>query len=210
MRLTFFDFRQAVADPTYGVQARPGFPTASSVLRAAVRTYHVEGYESAQRRLDQGFSNYFSRPGSPAGMARVARANFDAYVKLDGQDGRPAFDFAVRTVLDFGSDELAVILDVLLLDDNGYVGRMILWGDMPPMSRSQLELLATPVILAMRQTLGRDRVVGVEVWEIRTERITVIPNDKADAREALLGEVVQRLSLSEVKSRPEDGTPTLW
>jgi hypothetical protein len=62
----------------------------------------------------------------------------------------------------------------------------------------------------MRQALGSDRVVGVEVWEIRTEKVTVISNDKADAHEANIREVFQRMSLGETEEPPESTRPTLW
>jgi hypothetical protein len=211
MRVTFFDFRQAVADPTYRPSTnRSPFPNPGTVLRAAVKTYHEEGYEAAQRRLDKGFGGYFSREGSPAGMARVARANFDVYVKLDGLDGRPVFDTGVRRVLNFGADELVVTLDVLLLDPDGYVGRIVLWGEVPPMSHAQLELFATPAILAMRQSLGRDRVVAIEIWEIRTETVTRIGNERADAREMEVRGMLQRFSAAEGEGGPQGREGTLW
>lgn len=198
MRVTFFDFRQGVADPKYQVpRDRPPIPNPGSVLRGSIKAYHVEGYEAAQRRLDRGFSKYFARAGPPAGMARVARANFDVYVKLDSLDGRPVFDIGRRWILDIGPDELVVTVDVLLLDPGGYVGRLVFWGNLPPLSASQLELVATPAILAMRQALGSDRVVGVEIWEVRTEKVTVISSEQADANRHRVNELVERLSSTE-------------
>ena len=54
-----------------------------------------------------------------------------------------------------------------MLDDEGYVGRHLLW-DIPVPTPDETALLAAPIVVAMQAELGADRVVGVEIWHLRS------------------------------------------
>jgi hypothetical protein len=111
MRLTSYDLRQAIVDPDYRrpLQRQP-FPTTTSSLRAAVATYHLQGLEAAQKKLNVGLSGYFAQPGAPSAKARIAQRNLDTYIDLASQDTREAFDTGLGVELDFGSHQLLVTL----------------------------------------------------------------------------------------------------
>ena len=202
MRLTSYDLRRAIVDPDYRrpLQRRP-FPTTTSPLRAAVAAYHREGAEAAQKQLNVGLSGYFAQPGAPSVKARMAQVNLDTYINLATQDTREAFDTGVGVDLDFGAHQLFVTLDVLLFDASGYAGRLLLWGDdANSMTLENLELLATTGILAMRQELGEDRIVGVDVWKIRSRSNASVPNARAEVYSGELQNIVTRLALTSAPS----------
>jgi hypothetical protein len=184
MRITLYHLRQGLLDSDYNphyAAGRGGYPTTTSALSAAVRLYHAEGLEAAQKQLNIGLSGYFARQGSPTGKARVAHENFDRYVALAERDEREVFGTNYRMDLSIRQHELSVQADVLLFDPDGYAGRVLLWGaDAQSLTLTQLQLLATPVILAMQEELSEDRVVGTDIWQIRSEQITTINAEQTD------------------------------
>jgi hypothetical protein len=195
MTITLYELRQGLLDSDYDPYRSKGqvkFPTTTSSLGAAVRLYHTEGLEAAQKQLNIGLSGYFAQQGSPTGKARTAHKNFDRYVALAERDDREVFGTNVRMNISIHQHEFSVQADVLLLDPDGYVGRVLLWGaDASSLTLTQLELLATPVILALREELGHDRIVGIDMWQIRSERIVTISAEQADAN---LGQLVSMLN----------------
>lgn len=84
---------------------------------------------------------------------------------------------------------MGVSLDVVLLDPNGYVGRYLLW-DTPPLTQQDAEVLAAPVVLALRQELGADRVAGVEVWHLRSGTQIFVDTQAALGRVAEVERIV--------------------
>jgi hypothetical protein len=184
MRITLYHLRQGLLDSDYNpyrAVRRGGYPTTTSTLSAAVRVYHTEGLEAAQKQLNIGLSGYFARQGSPTGKARVAHENFERYVALAERDEREVFGTNVRMDLFVREHDLSVQADVLLFDPGGYAGRVLLWGaDAQSLTSTQLRLLATPIIVAMQEELGQERVVGTDIWQIRSEQITTIDAEQAD------------------------------
>ena len=90
-----------------------------------------------------------------------------------------------RLTFQIGRNTIGVSLDVVLLDPDGYVGRYLLW-DKPELSQNDAEILAAPVVGALQQELGADRVVGAEIWHLRSDRRIFVDTGTALAR---LGEI---------------------
>jgi hypothetical protein len=142
-------------------------PTATS----AVRRFHRDGTAVATAQLNGAFdrSGHWGPNGSPRarGWADAIRACFQTYVELAARDGRPTLGSPVTTDIGVGGDAIGVSLDVVLLDRAGYVGRYLLW-DRPDLTRDDAEMLAAPVVRALQQELGEDRVAGAEIWHLRS------------------------------------------
>ena len=183
MRVSAYDLREAMFNPSHRVPPpgvkRPMTSTTSS-LRRAVRAYHESGEAAARAALRESLSNYFSRPGRPTTQAGLARQALDIYIRLAGADPRDAFVPHGRVDAPVGTDSVAADVDVVLLDPNGYVGRLLLFGPTPaPLTAPQLEVLAYGPVVALTEEFDADRVLGVDVWEVRRERIVHVPTVRA-------------------------------
>jgi hypothetical protein len=79
-------------------------------------------------------------------------------------------------------DELAVYIDVVLLDPAGYVPRLVLW-DTNELTRNLAVQYAASAWSVLEDELGEDRVAHVEVWSLRAPtQLVVTP---AEARSAM-------------------------
>jgi hypothetical protein len=96
-------------------------------------------------------------------------------------DGRRALGSTITSDVPIDGNSIGVIIDVILLDPHGYVGRYVLW-DKPPISTPEAELTAAPVVLAMQEELGENRVVGVEVWHLRSRSAFFVSREQAIQR----------------------------
>jgi hypothetical protein len=173
-RITLGELKKATRDralrrPPPG-ESRP-IPTPMPSAASAVRRFHREGADAAVRRLNRAFdgSDYWG-PNGPAqarGWANSIRTCFQTYIDLASADDRPSLNTSINLDVSLGTDSVGVSVDVVLLDPNGYVGRYLLW-DTPPLTQQDAEVLAAPVVLALQQELGADRVAGVEVWHLRS------------------------------------------
>jgi hypothetical protein len=197
VRLTFGVYRAATRDPSVTVSGYahgPGFPTPFPIASSAVRRYHREGAAAAERALDRTLrrSAYWGAPGTPrAGWADAIRRCFRTYVDLASPDTRPAFETGYTTDLEYGDDELAVYVDVVFLDPTGYAGRIVLW-DRTAVTRHDAVLMAAPVVRALGDELGADRIRSTEVWHLRSTTQHLVTADEAlDADDAVL-EIVRR------------------
>lgn len=89
-----------------------------------------------------------------------------------------------------GGHVVGVTIDVVLLDDDGYVGRYLLW-DTPELTENLGELLSATIVLALGSELGAERISAVEVWQLRDEVNLLVSAPRALARlgdvEAILG-----------------------
>ena len=153
--------------PGTGTQFPTPMPTASS----AVRRFHRDGAAAATAQLNGSFdrSSHWGPNGPPQarGWADSIRSSFQTYVELASHDSRPTLRSPVTADVRVGANSVGVSLDVVLLDPSGYVGRYLLW-DTPLLTRRVAELLAAPVVRALQQELGVDRVAGAEIWHLRT------------------------------------------
>ncbi len=114
-------------------------------------------------------------------------------VSLSETDPRPAFAAGLNRDLALGPDELAVHIDVLLLDPDGYVPRLLL-SDTNELTHALAVRYAAPAWRVMDDELGEGRVAHVEVWSLRQPiQMTVTPNE---ARAAMndVAHIVQRLA----------------
>jgi hypothetical protein len=137
----------------------------------AVARYHRKGATEASRQLRRAFadSQYWGASGSPQarGWAHAIVTCFDRYVRLADDDGRDAFAVDLKLDVAVGAHVVGIHVDAVLLDDDGYVGRILLW-DLAPVTADLAVQYAVPVFLALEGQLGEGRVVGVQVWHLRT------------------------------------------
>lgn len=197
-RVTLAEVKGAARDPAKR-RAPPGqdagFPTPMPAANSAVRRLHREGAARATVVLNQSFdrSGHWGLSGPPQarGWANSIRDCFDAYVEMSGSDGRPVLSHAINRNVHVGVHEVGVRLDVVLLDDEGYVGRYLLW-DVPIPSIEEATLLAGPIVVAMEDELGAGRVAGVEVWHLRTRAQFFVPYNDAQGTLDELERVVAR------------------
>lgn len=173
-RLTYGVYRKGLRDPTFTlsstVDSSP-FPTPMTIAAAAVARYHRDGAREAMDSLRQTFaqSSYWGASGSPQarGWASAIVTGFGRYVDLAGDDGRDAFALDLKRDIALGAHIVGVHIDVVLLDDDGYVGRIALW-DRTPLTSALAVQYAVPAFLALEAELGEGRVVGVQVWHLRS------------------------------------------
>lgn len=198
MRVSAYDLRQAVLDPKYRPPA-PGTPRAPMIstagsLRKAIRTFHDDGEAAARAALRDSLSNYFARPGRPQTQAALARQALDTYIRLSAEDDRDAFLPHGRVDAPVGADSVAGDVDAVLLDPAGYVGRLLLFGPIPqPLSDPQLEMLAYAPVTALVAEFDGERVQGIDVWEVRLERIVNVPARNALRRDADVRRLIDRI-----------------
>jgi hypothetical protein len=89
--------------------------------------------------------------------------------------------------------ELAVYINVLLLDSAGYVPRVVLW-DANDLSDERVLLYAAPAWKVAEEELGAGRIPEAEVWHLRTGRQFTIQANVAEAALPAVERVVHRLA----------------
>jgi len=152
------------------------------VASSAIRRFHREDPQVAREYLVETFrrSPYWgaSGPAQARGWAASIVESFDAYVELANGDTRRALGSTVTAEAVLGEHSVGVSLDVVLLDDEGYVARHVLW-DVPELTDGDARLQAAPIVLALQAELGDDRVAGVEVWHLRSRKRVFVSRDEA-------------------------------
>lgn len=199
-RITFGLYRRGVREPAITLSSTAGayipptpFPSAS----AAVTRYHREDGNAAANALDRSLSSsdYWGAAGTPQaqGWADAVRECFDVYRQIAGGDPRPPFAYGLRRSLDLPPNELAVYIDVVLIDPRGYVPRIVLW-DTADLTDERTGLYAAPVWRVMEHELGGGRVPEVEVWHLRSGARRAVNANTAAAAMPTVRRVVRRLS----------------
>jgi hypothetical protein len=199
-RITFGLYRRGVREPTITLSGTAGdyipptpFPSAS----AAIKRYHREDGTRAANVLDRSLSSsdYWGSGGTPQaqGWADAIRESFDVYRQIADGDPRPAFASGLRRTLTMPPDELAVYIDVVVIDPRGYVPRIVLW-DTADLTDARALLYAAPVWRALEDELGDGRVPEVEVWHLRSGMRRIVDATAAAAALVEVARVVQRLS----------------
>lgn len=198
MRVSPSDIRSGIADTDYRVPAsRTPIPTPHSVITRAVRLLHTAGHgeTAAVEYLDERLSTDFWRKDGNATKARNARASFDNYRRRALADARVAVPGDHNATVAVGPHVVAAGCDVVLVGDRGYDGRLCLWGIQErPLSEAELALLACPIVLALDNELGEDRIGGLEIWFLRSDVATYIPAEHARARIADFETLVGRIT----------------
>jgi hypothetical protein len=198
-RITFGVYRAGVRSPGVTLASYAGrqppptpFPTAS----AAVVRYHREGGEAAWRQLDRAFSSsaYWGAPGTPqAGWADAIRECFQSYREMAEGDDRPAFATGLNRDITMPPDELGVYIDVVLLDEDGYVPRLVLWSA-EELTTTHVHLYAAPAWRVVENELGEGRVPLIEIWHLRSGTPWVVTGPEAAGAEAEVKRVVHRVA----------------
>jgi hypothetical protein len=173
--------RQAASDAAYRFGPSQFefavYPTQS--LQAAVRRLHFdEGYDQASTELDTVLTRTWSS-GVKAGKGRSARQQFDNYVAMDRLDDRMPYAHVEREV-EFGANSVNVRIDVALIEDRGYSGRVVIWSGTTAPSGDIVDFTACACAKALEEEMGRNRVVAIEVWHPRSS--TIIPVRFREAR----------------------------
>jgi hypothetical protein len=196
-RVTLAELKNAMRNRALRRALGQRFPTPMPMATSAVRRFHREGAQVALDRLNRGLngSNYWGPNGSPQARAwaESIRTCFDRYVALAAADPRPTLNIPFTADVAVGQNLVGVSLDVILLDPAGYVGRYVLW-DLPALTQSDAELLSAPIVRALEDELGEDRVSGVEVWHLRSGSQAYVDAATALARLPEVGAVVEGYS----------------
>jgi hypothetical protein len=199
-RITFGFYRRGVREPAVTISSTAGGyipPTPFQSASSAVTRYHREDSDAAANALDRSLSSsdYWGPAGTPQaqGWADAIRQSFDVYRQIADADARPPFAWGLRRSLELPPDELAVYIDVVLIDPRGYVPRIVLW-DTADLSDERAALYAAPVWRVMEDELGHGRVPEVEVLHLRTGTHRVVDANEAAAAMPVVAQVVHRLS----------------
>jgi len=186
-RLTFGIYRKGVREPGFTLSSTvgsPSFPTPMAMAAAAVARYHREGETEALRRLRRSFadSSYWGPSGTPQaqGWASGIVTSFERYAHLAERDGRDAFAIDLKRDVAVGAHIVGVHIDAVLFDDDGYVGRIALW-DKAALTSELAVQYAVPAFLALEEELGEGRVVGIQVWHLRTGERHFASSDACNA-----------------------------
>jgi hypothetical protein len=190
-RVTFGMFRKGVREPQTTLTSAAATyvpPTPMPTATAAIARHHRDGPAVAAAVMDRSYreSAYWGVQGtSRAGWANSMRECYATYVELTRSDTRAAFAVGLNRDLVLAPDELAVHIDVVLLDPEGYVPRLVLW-DTSQLTQRLAVAYGAPAWRVMEDEMGDGRVARVEVWSLRAPtQLSVSPSDAS----AAMGEV---------------------
>lgn len=199
-RLTFGIYRRGLREPGFTLSATvnsPSFPTPILMANASIARYHREGETEARRELHRAFrrSPYWGPAGSPQarGWASAIVASFERYAQMAADDGREAFTVDLSRDVSLGMHVVGVRLDAVLLDDDGYVGRIALW-DKAVVTRELAVFYAVPAFLALEDELGDGRVSGVQIWHLRSGERHLVSGDSCNAEVGRVINLVARIA----------------
>lgn len=198
-RITFGLYRKGVREPattlsTAALAFMP--PTPMPTASAAIAKYHRLGPDAALRAMRDAYRNssYWGSGGSPqAGWANAMVECFERYIDMAAEDGRVAFATSLKRDVDFGLHQVAVHVDVVLLDPAGYIGRIVLW-DKAELTMELAGHYATPAYAALEDELGANRVVGVEVWHLRSGVQVYVTATACESNLAAVERIVERIA----------------
>ena len=177
MSVSFGTFRMAVRDPQFRTDPSATGNVAFapvSTFRKAVRVYHQEESRQAARAAVSLSSPYWTENPRGITLANNYRASLERYFELDGRDGRHSFDVGVRPTVDVEGIDLNLYIDALVYDLFGHAARICLWDRALP-TEQQAAVMAAPVALGLRQTVGDDRAREVAFWHLRTGLVLPVP-----------------------------------
>jgi hypothetical protein len=181
-RITLSEFKGAARNRT----ARWSAPNPSAAplvtpmpqAQSAIRRFHQQGAARATAVLHQTFdrSAYWGPTGRPPARswANNIKTYFETYVQMASVDTRPIVPAPLKRDVAFGPHAIGVAPDVVLIDPEGYVARLVLW-DRPTTSHHEAELLAAPIVRALDDELGPGRTVGVEIWHVQSGQQYYVP-----------------------------------
>lgn len=199
-RLTFGSYRKGLREPGFTLSSTVDsstFPTPMAIAAAAVARYHREGQTEALRSLRRSFANssYWGPSGSPQaqGWANAIATSFGRYVHLAERDGRDSFAIDLKRDVAIGVHIVGVHIDAVLLDEDGYVGRIALWDKAAITSELAVQY-AVPALLALEEELGEGRIAGVQVWHLRTGDCHLASGDACNTEVARVTRLVTRIA----------------
>jgi len=187
--LRFSEARTAVRNPD--ARRRPaddnqGFPTPFPMASKAIRVLHQSGSVAARDYLESTIesSTYWGSESENKGArswAGTIKKCMETYIEFSDTDIRPALGAPVSSTIEIAEFQLAMTIDVVLLDEGGYTARLPLW-DKNLITEDIAAILATPMVLALERELGVERVTAVEIWHLRSRSTFAISRSGALAR----------------------------
>jgi hypothetical protein len=110
-------------------------------------------------------------------------------------DPRPTTLGDARLTVDVGAHRVAAGCDVVLLDNEGYEGRVCVWAIQErALTQDDLGILAYPMVTTLGNELCDDRVVAIEFWFLRADKVERVSAERARAKAADFNTLVYRLT----------------
>jgi hypothetical protein len=100
-----------------------------------------------------------------ASQARTTRLGFQRYVSLEHQDARFVATVNLEADVSFGPHDVGVRVDVVLFEDDGFAGRVLLW-DVSPCDMRLAEMYSAPCVRLIEEGLGLN-CHAIDVWQLR-------------------------------------------
>ena len=191
MRFTYSQFREIAR--TGGTGWRPPNPNAKptstyGTRNKAVRLLHEQSEAAAIDYLEgrgdgKGLTGYFGPGERGARQGALTRQAFNYYAAQARRDARPWVNLFLSADVPVGPDTVNVVIDVVLHEVRGYVGRLLLWESATHCNEVLATRYAGPCVGALSQTLGTGiPVAEVEVWHLHDEiKWLIAPEDALEA-----------------------------
>lgn len=197
MRVSPANIREGLLNPSYSIpKTKPAIVTTHGIATKAIRVFHTDGESAADAYLRNTFGQGKWRTGAMGTKAKNTVNAFATYKDMAGGDERPVVLGDSRASILIGTNDVAAACNVVLMGDPGMSGRVCLWGVLKrEFSVSELELMSCPVVLALDEEFGADRVVDLEIWTLRSGDAARISAHNARSRQSELVELVDRLTL---------------
>lgn len=198
MRVSPGDLRQGIIDPTFAIpKDKPTVATPHSILTKAVRVFHEEGVEAADRYVIGAFEKPTWKSPRTRTKARNAIASFENYKTMAMGDPRPVAIGDQRATVHVAGHQVSAGYNVVVLDDAGVAGRYCVWSIIErPFANHELALLTCPIVLALGEELGEERVLGVDFWFLRTNTRAHVSAEAAVGALPDLNRIVRRLTIN--------------
>ena len=138
--------------------------------------YHEEGHSAALAYLagnrgdgTKGLTGSFGPGGRYAAWGARTRQSLDRYFRFDREERRDYAQLPLKAEVALGRHWVGAVIDVVMFDDAGYVGRVLNW-DKTGVDLDVAEIVAVPAAMLIEQELGRDTCVHIAVWDLENSR----------------------------------------
>lgn len=198
MRVSPGDLRQGLTDPKYAIpRSKSPIVSPHSILTKAVKVLHQEGVAEADAYITTALNTPGWKTSRTRTKAQNALASFHNYKGMAAEDTRPVAIGDSHSSVIIAGHNVAAACNVVVLDDAGVEGRVCIWSVVErPFTDAEMALLTCPIVLALGDELGADRVLGVDFWFLRANAQTFVDSEKALAALPELNTIVRRLTVN--------------